>query len=148
MSQEEIDASQAPLLDHLMELRTRLIRSMIAFIVLFLACFAFSANIYDMLLWPYESAAASLGKADVELIYTKPLELFFTHIQVAVFGAAFVGFPVFATQIYRFVAPGLYRHERDAFRPYLVATPVFFLLGATMVYFFAMPMVMKFSLGM
>jgi sec-independent protein translocase protein TatC len=148
MSQEDIDASQAPLLDHLVELRSRLIRSMLAFVVLFLVCYAFSSRIYNILLWPFESAALDLGKSDIKLIYTAPLELFFTHIKVAVFGAAFVGFPIFATQIYKFVAPGLYRHERNAFRPYLMATPVFFLLGALMVYFFAMPMVMKFSLGM
>ena len=148
MSQEDIDASQAPLLEHLVELRTRLIRSMLAFIVLFIACFFFSSSIYNVLLWPFEWAATDLGKPEIKLIYTAPLELFFTHIKVAVFGAAFVGFPVFAVQIYKFVAPGLYRHERNAFLPYLVATPIFFLFGALMVYFFAMPMVMRFSLGM
>jgi len=146
--QDEIDASQAPLLEHLAELRTRLMRSMIAFVVLFIVCFAFSTQIYNTLLYPFKWAAADLGKHPPVLIYTAPLEYFFTKIKVAVFGAAFIGFPVFATQIYRFVAPGLYRHERDAFRPYLIATPVFFLFGALMVYFLAMPMVMRFALGM
>jgi sec-independent protein translocase protein TatC len=85
---------------------------------------------------------------DAKLIYTGPLEYFFTQIHVAAFGAAFLAFPVIATQIYLFVAPGLYKNERNAFLPYLIATPVFFLIGALIVYFFAVPLLMKFSLGM
>jgi sec-independent protein translocase protein TatC len=148
MSQEDIDATKAPLLDHLVELRSRLIKSLLAFIVLFILSFAFAKPIYNILLWPFEWAASGSGITDVRLIYTAPLEYFFTQLQIAVFGAAFIGFPVVATQIYAFVAPGLYKHERDAFWPYLVATPVFFFIGALVVYFFAMPLVMKFSLGM
>jgi sec-independent protein translocase protein TatC len=149
MSQDDIDASQAPLLDHLMELRSRLIRSMLAFVVLFFVCLYFASYIFRILVGPFEAAAAARGKVDdIQLIYTAPLEYFFTQIRVAIFGACFIGFPIFATQIYKFVAPGLYKNERDAFRPYLIATPIFFLLGALVVYFFAMPTVMKFSLGM
>lgn len=148
MSQEDIDASKAPLLDHLIELRNRLMKSLIAFIVLFILCFALAKPIYNLLLWPFEWAAHGAGIENVKLIYTAPLEYFFTQLKVAMFGAAFIGFPVVATQIYMFVAPGLYKHERDAFKPYLIATPVFFFLGAMVVYFFAMPLVMKFSLGM
>ncbi len=148
MSQEDIDATKAPLLDHLVELRSRLIKSLLAFVVLFIVCFAVAKPIYNILLWPFEWAASGSGVENVRLIYTAPLEYFFTQLKVAVFGAAFVGFPFVATQIYMFVAPGLYKHEKDAFRPYLVATPVFFFIGALVVYFFAMPLVMKFSLGM
>jgi sec-independent protein translocase protein TatC len=147
MSQDDIDASRAPLMDHLIELRKRLIHSMIAFTLMFFLCFAFAKNIYNVLVWPFASTARSLG-IDPKLIYTGPLEYFFTQIQVAVFGAAFLAFPIIATQIYMFVAPGLYKHERQAFIPYLIATPVFFLLGALAVYFMAMPLLMKFSLGM
>jgi sec-independent protein translocase protein TatC len=148
MSEEDIEATKAPLIEHLIELRSRLIKSLLAFVVLFIVCFFFAKPIYNVLLWPFEWAASSAGVANVKLIYTAPLEYFFTQLKVAMFGAAFIGFPVIATQIYMFVAPGLYRHERDAFLPYLVATPIFFFFGALVVYLFAMPMVMKFSLGM
>jgi sec-independent protein translocase protein TatC len=148
MSQEDIDATKAPLLDHLIELRSRLIKSLLAFVVLFFVCFYFAKPIYNVLLFPFEWAATQAGVSNVRLIYTAPLEYFFTQIKVAIFGAAFIGFPVVATQIYMFVAPGLYKHEKDAFLPYLIATPIFFFLGAVVVYVFAMPMVMRFSLGM
>ena len=95
---------------------------------------------------PYVWAVGGPEKA--RLIYTAPLEYLFTQIKIAAFGAGFFAFPVIATQIYKFVAPGLYKNERDAFRPYLFATPVFFVLGAAMVFFFAMPVLMQFSLGM
>jgi sec-independent protein translocase protein TatC len=148
MSQDDIDASKAPLLEHLIELRGRLIKSLLAFVVLFFVCFFFAKPIYNILLWPFEWAASQAGVQNVRLIYTAPLEYFFTQLKVAMFGAAFIGFPVVATQVYMFVAPGLYKHEKDAFLPYLVATPIFFFFGAVVVYIFAMPMVMKFSLGM
>lgn len=145
MSDDDIEASRAPLIDHLIELRARLIRSMIAFVVMFFLCFMLAKYIYNILVWPYVFAAGP--GADVRLIYTAPLEYLFTQIRIAVFGAGFLSFPVIATQIYKFVAPGLYKNERQAFLPYLVATPVFFLLGAAVVYFIAMPMVMNFSIG-
>ncbi|MCP4560252.1 MAG: twin-arginine translocase subunit TatC [Bosea sp.] len=144
--EDEIEASRAPLIDHLIELRSRLIKSLIAFLIMFFVCFAFSTQIYNTLVLPYVWAAGS--SANAQLIYTGPLELLFTHIKVAAFGAGFFAFPVIATQIYKFVAPGLYKNERQAFAPYLAATPVFFLLGAMLVFFFAMPVLMKFSIGM
>lgn len=144
--EDEIEASRAPLIDHLIELRARLIKSLIAFLVMFFVCYAFSTQIYNLLLQPYIWAAGSGINAPLQ--YTAPLELLFTHIKIAAFGAGFFAFPVIATQIYKFVAPGLYKNERAAFAPYLAATPVFFVAGAALVFFFAMPVLMKFSLGM
>jgi len=144
--EDEIEASRAPLIDHLIELRSRLIKSLVAFLIMFFICFAFSTQIYNTLVLPYVWAAGS--SANAQLIYTGPLELLFTHIKVAAFGAGFFAFPVIATQIYKFVAPGLYKNERQAFAPYLAATPIFFVLGAALVFFFAMPVLMKFSIGM
>ncbi|HEV7328346.1 MAG TPA: twin-arginine translocase subunit TatC [Bosea sp. (in: a-proteobacteria)] len=144
--EDEIEASRAPLIDHLIELRSRLIKSLIAFLIMFFICFAFATQIYNVLVLPYVWAAGP--GANVQLIYTAPLEYLFTQIKIAAFGAGFFAFPVIATQIYKFVAPGLYKNERQAFAPYLAATPIFFLLGAAMVFFFAMPVLMKFSIGM
>lgn len=144
--EDEIEASRAPLIDHLIELRSRLIKSLIAFLIMFFVCFAFATQIYNVLVQPYVWAAGP--GANVQLIYTAPLEYLFTQIKIAAFGAAFFAFPVIATQIYKFVAPGLYKNERQAFAPYLAATPVFFVAGAAMVFFFAMPVLMKFSIGM
>lgn len=144
--EDEIEASRAPLIDHLIELRARLIKSLIAFLLMFFVCFGFSTQIYNLLVQPYVWAVGT--GANAQLIYTGPLELLFTHIKVAAFGAGFFAFPVIATQVYKFVAPGLYKNERAAFAPYLAATPVFFVLGASLVFFFAMPVLMKFSLGM
>ncbi|MGL4324656.1 MAG: twin-arginine translocase subunit TatC [Beijerinckiaceae bacterium] len=143
--EEAIEASKAPLIEHLVELRSRLIKVLLGLLVLFFLCFAFSRQIYNILVWPF--VWVSPPGANIQLIYTAPLEYLFTQIKIAVFGAAFIGFPLIATQLYKFIAPGLYSHEKNAFVPYLVATPVFFLLGAAMVYFVAMPIVMNFSLG-
>ncbi|MGV6874889.1 twin-arginine translocase subunit TatC [Pseudochelatococcus sp. B33] len=143
--EDEIEASRAPLIEHLIELRSRLMKALAAFIVMFFISFAFAKQIYNILVWPYVFAAGE--GADVRLIYTAPLEYLFTQIKIAAFGAAFLSFPIVAIQIYKFVAPGLYRNERRAFLPYLYATPVFFVLGALVVYFIAMPIVMQFSLG-
>ncbi len=142
---DEIEASKMPLMDHLIELRQRLIYALIAFFVMFFLCFAVAKHIYNVLVWPYIWAS---GNQSVRLIATHFLEQLFTHIKLAMFGAGFLSFPVVATQIYKFVAPGLYKHERNAFLPYLVATPVFFVLGAMLVYFIVMPMLARFSLGM
>lgn len=144
MTQEDIEATKAPLLEHLIELRARLIKALVAFFVAAAICFFFSAQIYNILLLPYVWIVGSKS----ELIYTALLELFVTHLKLALFGAAFISFPIVAAQIYKFVAPGLYRHERKAFLPYLVATPIFFLLGAVMVYFVVMPMLVRFSVSM
>ena len=144
--EDEIEASRAPLMEHLIELRSRLIKSLIAFLIMFFICFAFATQIYNILVKPYVWAAGP--GANVQLIYTAPLEYLFTQIKIAAFGAGFFAFPVIATQIYKFVAPGLYKNEKQAFAPYLVATPFFFFAGACMVFFFAMPVLMKFSIGM
>jgi sec-independent protein translocase protein TatC len=144
--EDEIDASKAPLMDHLIELRSRLIKSAIAFVVLMAICFAGARYLYNVLLWPYEFAAGS--DTEIKLIFTAPQEFLITQIKLALWGAAFFSFPLVAGQIYAFVAPGLYKHERRAFAPYLVATWICFLLGAAFVYFVAMPMAMRFFLSM
>ncbi len=143
---EDIDASKAPLMEHLVELRRRLMWALAAIFVAFLVCFWFANPIYNLLLWPYRVAAGV--DVPIELIYTAPQEFFFTQVKLALFGAIFIAFPVIATQLYMFVAPGLYRAERKAFLPFLVATPILFLLGAALVYFVAMPLAMKFFLSM
>src|SRR3984893_8992113 len=145
MSQEDIEATKAPLMEHLIELRSRLIKALIAFVITFALCFLFAKHIYNILVWPFVWVA---GPEHSKFIYTALLEYFVTQIKLAMFGAAFLAFPVIATQIYMFVAPGLYRHERQAFLPYLVATPVFFVLGALVVYFLVWPMLARFSLSM
>src|SRR5262245_52038673 len=145
MTHEDIEATKAPLMDHLIELRSRLIKALLAFGVMFGICFIFAKDIYNILVWPFVWVA---GPENSKFIYTALLEYFITQLKVAMFGAAFLSFPVVAAQIYMFVAPGLYRHERAAFVPYLVATPIFFLFGASVAYFLVMPMLVKFSLGM
>lgn len=145
MTQEDIDATKAPLLDHLVELRSRLIKALVAFGLAFIFCFFFAKQIYNVLVWPFTWVA---GVGNSKFIYTALLEYFVTQLKLALFGAAFISFPVVATQIYKFVAPGLYHNERSAFRPYLIATPVFFGLGAALVYFVVLPMLVRFSLGM
>jgi sec-independent protein translocase protein TatC len=122
-----------------------LIKALLAFFIAAVACFFFAKPIYNILVWPYIWVA---GAENSKFIYTALLEYFITQLKLSLFGAAFIAFPIIATQIYMFVAPGLYRHERHAFVPYLVATPIFFLLGAMMVYFLVMPLLVRFSLGM
>lgn len=145
MTHDDIESTKAPLMDHLIELRARLIKSLIAFALTFIVCFFFAKQIYNILVWPFVWVA---GPENSKFIYTALLEYFVTQLKLAMFGAAFLAFPVIASQVYMFVAPGLYRHERQAFLPYLVATPVFFLLGSLVVYFMVMPMLVRFSLGM
>jgi len=145
MSQEDIDASKAPLIEHLIELRQRLMWSIAAILVMFAVCFYFATDIYNILTVPYLRA---VGEGHpVEMIFTAPQEWFFTQLKLALFGALFLAFPVIASQIYMFVAPGLYKHERGAFLPFLVATPILFLIGACLVYFLVMPMAMGFFLS-
>jgi sec-independent protein translocase protein TatC len=143
--EDEIEQSKAPLLDHLIELRSRLIKALIAFGIAFIFCFAFAKQIYNILVWPFVFVA---GVENSKFIYTALLEYFLTQLKIAMFGAAFIAFPVIAGQIYMFVAPGLYRNERQAFIPYLIATPIFFFLGSMVVYFIVMPLLVRFSLGM
>ncbi|MBO6757138.1 MAG: twin-arginine translocase subunit TatC [Roseibium sp.] len=146
MTQEDIDASKAPLIEHLIELRQRLMWSIAAILVMFVVCFFFATDIFNILVVPYERAAGETRS--IELIYTAPQEYFFTQLKLALFGALFLAFPVVASQLYMFVAPGLYKEERGAFLPFLMATPVLFLIGACLVYFLVMPMAMTFFLSM
>ena len=200
---DEIEASRAPLLDHLVELRQRMITCMIALAIGFVICFAFSTQIYNALLHPFEIATQlfaaqhaadlaahaekvgfwdgiqqflhlkpapahpvsktgpfdllltliglkslpSVAGQNVHLIFTAPLEFFFTRMKAAGFGALILAFPVIAYQVYGFVAPGLYKRERYAFLPFLLAAPVLFLMGAALVYFMILPFVLWFSLS-
>lgn len=170
----EIEASRAPLLDHLVELRKRLIICVAAVVVGFIVCFGFATPIYQFLLHPFEMAARlfaaekaghgggpfdlilvligykdvpNLSGDDLRLVFTAPLEFFFTKLKLAGFGAVVLTFPVLAWQVYAFVAPGLYKRERRAFLPFLVAAPSLFLLGAALVYFVILPFVLWFSLS-
>src|SRR5690606_6018627 len=139
---EEIEDKKMPLLDHLIELRQRLIWSVVALFVCFLVGYYFSVAIFDFLLKPLQAIESQCGTR--RLIFTAPTEAFFTYIKVAFFTALFVSFPIIATQIWMFVAPGLYKHEKQAFLPFLVATPVLFLLGAAFLYFLILPFALKF----
>ncbi len=172
--EDEIEASRAPLMDHLIELRTRLMVCVAAFVLGFVGCFIVADPIYVFLVQPFVVAAQFheaagpggavspfdliLGTAGlipvprgdgetVNLIFTAPLEFLITKMKLAAFGAVVVTFPVLAWQLYRFVAPGLYRNERGAFLPFLIAAPAMFLTGAAMVYYVMLPFVMLFSLG-
>jgi sec-independent protein translocase protein TatC len=137
----DIDDTKMPLLDHLIELRTRLLWCFVALAVAFGVCFYFAKPIFAILVQPL--LAAGQGK----IIYTDIFEAFFVEVKVALFAAMMIAFPVFATQLWRFVAPGLYRNEKRAFLPFLLMTPVLFTLGASMAYFVAMPVALSFLLG-
>jgi len=170
----ELEASRAPLMEHLIELRQRLIVCAAALAVGFLVCFVFAEHIYIFLLRPFSVGESILAlqktkgsahgplellhvlmgaqtpTANVEhlkLVFTAPLEFFFTKLKLAGFGAVVVTFPVLAWQLYRFVAPGLYRRERYAFLPFLIASPILFTLGAALVYYVMLPFVLWFSLN-
>ncbi|HEY8574570.1 twin-arginine translocase subunit TatC [Phenylobacterium sp.] len=172
--ESEIEASRAPLLDHLIELRKRLVVCVAAIVVGFAICFTFATPIYQTLLYPFEMAARMfaatkgghgqgpfdllfvlIGLKDappmtgenLRLVFTAPLEFFFTKLKLAAFGAVVLTFPVLAWQVYAFVAPGLYKRERKAFIPFLLAAPLLFLLGAALVYFLILPFVLWFSLS-
>src|SRR3984893_18250406 len=114
MTIEDIEASKAPLMDHLIELRSRLIKALLGFGIAFIVCFFFAKQIFNVLVWPYVWVA---GAANSKFIYTALLEYFITQLKLALFGAAFISFPIVATQIYKFVAPGLFKHERGALQP-------------------------------
>ena len=140
-----IEASRAPLLDHLIELRQRLIWSLLTFVVAFAVCYAFAEQIYGFLTHPL--AEAMQGQPGRRMIFTALYETFFTYLKVAAFGALCLSFPMVAVQIWMFVAPGLYRNEQAAFLPFLIATPVLFIAGASLVYFGLMPVAIQFFLG-
>lgn len=183
--ESEIESSRAPLLDHLIELRKRLIISLLALGVAFFVCFAFATQIFNVLLHPFTVASQLLAIREAEaahtssfdflavltgaksmflaligavelpapegkvtsLIFTAPLEFFFTKVKLAGLGAVALSFPVLAWQIYAFVAPGLYKRERKAFMPFLIAAPTLFMIGAALVYYVILPFVLWFSLS-
>lgn len=142
---DEIEGSRAPLIAHLTELRDRLIRSLVAFGVSVIACFFFATDLFDILAAPLHDALAARG-LETKLIYTALQEKFFTDMKLALFGGFFISFPFISMQLWRFVAPGLYQNEKQAFWPFLVATPVLFLLGASLVYFLVAPLAFGFFL--
>jgi len=144
LDDDEIDDTQAPLLDHLIELRTRLLRSVMALGVAFVVCFYFADEIFGFLVRPL---TAAFPPGEGRLIYTKLYEAFFVEIKVALFAAFFVSFPIIANQLWAFVAPGLYSREKRAFLPFLIATPVLFMLGAAMAYYVVMPTAFRWFVG-
>ncbi|MGN3975035.1 twin-arginine translocase subunit TatC [Tsuneonella sp. SYSU-LHT278] len=137
----DIDETQAPLLDHLIELRTRLLRAFAALIVAFFACFYFAQDILAFLVQPLLDAGQN------KLIYTKLYGQFFVELKVALWAAFFIAFPVIANQLWAFIAPGLYAKEKKAFLPFLLATPVLFIAGGALAYFVVMPTAFHFFLG-
>lgn len=138
---DPLDASRAPLMDHLIELRKRLIWSFVSLIFSFGIAFAFVDQIFTVLLHPMLEAGQD------RLIYIGVMEAFFTRVKVAFFAAIMISFPILATQLWLFIAPGLYKQEQKAFLPFLLATPVLFTLGACLAYFFAIPVALHFLLG-
>ncbi|MBI3706096.1 MAG: twin-arginine translocase subunit TatC [Proteobacteria bacterium] len=139
---EDPDNHKMPLLDHLIELRQRLIYSVVAFLACFLAAYYFAQPIFDFLVEPLKKVYE--GQSGRRMIFTAPTEAFFTYVKVAFFTACFVSFPIIAAQIWAFVAPGLYRNEKKAFLPFLAATPVLFLLGTALLYYVILPFALKF----
>jgi sec-independent protein translocase protein TatC len=141
----ELEASRAPLLDHLVELRSRLVKSLLAFFIGFVICFFFAKNIYAFLAQPLANALA--GQPNQHMIFTALYETFFTYVKVGMFGGLCIAFPFMAAQLWLFIAPGLYRNERKAFLPFLMATPFMFVLGAAFVYYIMLPNAIRFFLG-
>ena len=146
-TENDTDDSAAPLIEHLAELRTRLIRSVLAFILGMIICFSFGSAILDFLLVPIENTMRNLGNPNPVMQYTAPQEYFFTLIRISMVGGLAISFPVIATQLWRFVAPGLYKNEKNAFLPFLIASPVLFLMGAAFAHYVVVPLAMQFFLG-
>lgn len=147
MTDDVVDSHKMPLLDHLIELRQRLLRSVIALFVAFFIAFFFAEHLYNFLVQPLANILLERGDERMaRMIFTDLTEVFFTYIKVAFFFAAFVTCPIFFMQIWKFVAPGLYRHERSAFGPFLVASPVLFFMGGSLVYFLILPLAWDFFL--
>jgi sec-independent protein translocase protein TatC len=147
MTTDEIDSSSAPLVEHLIELRNRLIWSVGAFLVAMILCFVVAEPILDFLLAPIEEAMRGLGDPNPVMQYTAPQEYFFTLVHISVVAGLMVSFPVIAYQLWRFVAPGLYATEKQAFLPFLMASPILFLIGAGFAHYIVTPMAMTFFLG-
>lgn len=145
---DEVESSRAPLLEHLNELRARLIKCLLALAAATIVCFFFAEDIYDLLVRPFASVAEEVRGSQLEFIFTAPMEYFFAQLKLAVFAGLFLAFPIIAWQLYAFVAPGLYKSERGAFWPYLVIAPLLFALGAAFVYFLMLPMLARFTVSM
>ncbi|MEZ5655655.1 MAG: twin-arginine translocase subunit TatC [Sphingobium sp.] len=140
---KDIDDSTAPLLDHLIELRSRLLKCVIALFLGFVLCFSFSEQLFAVLVHPLKEA---FGTSGGKLVYTKLYEAFFVQVKVGFFGAFFLSFPIIANQLWAFVAPGLYAKEKKALLPFLLATPLLFVAGASLAYFVVMPTAFHFFL--
>ncbi len=145
---DEVESSRAPLLSHLVELRGRLIKSLLALGAATILAFFFADQIYNLLVAPFASMAEDIRGSKLEFIFTAPMEFFFAKLKLALFAGVFIAFPVIAWQVYAFVAPGLYKTERGAFWPDLVFAPVLFSLGAAFVYFIMLPMLARFTISM
>ncbi|GAB4269194.1 MAG: twin-arginine translocase subunit TatC [Pararhodobacter sp.] len=145
--EDTIDDTSAPLIEHLAELRNRIIWSLVAFVISMILCFAVGDWLLDFLLTPIEETMRALGNPNPVMQYTAPQEYFFTLVQISMVGGLALSFPVIAYQLWRFVAPGLYRSEKSAFLPFLVASPVLFLMGAAFAHYVVVPMAMTFFLG-
>lgn len=146
--EDTIDDKPMPLIDHLMELRQRLLWSVVAFVACFVVCYYFSARIYAFLAQPLADILhAQSNGADRRMIFTALYEAFFTYLKVAFFGATFFSFPIWATQLWLFVAPGLYRSEKNAMLPFLLASPFLFVLGAALAYYFIFPLAWSFFIS-
>ena len=143
---DDIDDSSAPLIEHLAELRSRLIKAVLAFAVAMVACFTVATPIFNFLTEPLCLALSQRGQ-DCDLIFISPQEGFFVAVKVSVFGGFMLSFPVIATQLWRFVAPGLYRSEKGAFLPFLIASPFMFVLGAAFAFYIVTPLAYDFFLG-
>ncbi|GAA0284851.1 twin-arginine translocase subunit TatC [Alteraurantiacibacter aestuarii] len=141
---KDLDDSQAPLIDHLIELRKRLVRAVFALVVAFAVCLYFADDIFGFLVRPLTMA---FPEGEGQLIYTKLYEAFFVEIKVALFAAFFISFPIIANQLWAFVAPGLYAREKKAFLPFILATPILFTMGASLAYFVVMPTAFEWFLG-
>lgn len=141
---KDLDETQAPLLDHLIELRGRLVKAVAALLVAFLISFYFADEIFGVLVRPLTSA---FPEGQGQLVYTQLYGAFFVEIKVALFAAFFVSFPIIANQMWAFIAPGLYAKEKKAFLPFLLATPVLFTAGGALAYFVVMPLAFEFFLG-
>jgi sec-independent protein translocase protein TatC len=146
-AKEDIEDSSAPLVEHLIELRNRVIWSVAAFLVAMILCFVVAEPILDFMLEPIERSMRDLGDPNPVMQYTAPQEYFFTLVHISVVAGLMVSFPVIAYQLWRFVAPGLYRNEKQAFLPFLIASPVLFLLGAVFAHYIVTPLAMTFFLG-
>ena len=144
--EDVIDDKPMPLLEHLIELRSRLMWSLGAFLLAFFVCYHFSSALYGFLAQPLADVEVRLGGSQ-RMIYTSLTEGFFTYLKVAMFGGAFISFPIMATQLWLFVAPGLYRSEKKALLPFLLASPVLFLMGGALAYYFVFPIAWGFFLS-